>query len=362
MQHVSKRIAIALAIAAAGGAGWYTWQHFMPGKIPTGIASGNGRLEATEIDIAAKLPARVREVLVHEGDFVVPGQVLAVMDTDVLEAQRREAEAQLRRAIISVDTAQSQVVQREAERAASTAQVAQREAELDAAKRRFVRSADLVPKGAVPEQRLDDDRAQYQAMLASVSLAKAQVAAADAALSTARSEVIGAQASVEALRATIERIQADIRDSILKSPCDGRVQYRIAEPGEVMAAGGRVVNLVNLTDVYMTFFLPERFAGRVKLGSDVRLIFDALPQYVVPAKATFVSAVAQFTPKAVETAIEREKLMFRVKAHIPQELLRKYIADVKTGVPGMAYVKVEPNAEWPAWLEIKLPEGARIVQ
>ncbi len=357
----SPRIAIALAIVAAAGAGWYAWQHFKPGKLPPGIASGNGRIEATEIDIAAKLAGRVAEVTVREGDFVVPGQVVARMDTDVLKAQRREAEAQLQRAIINVDTARSTVVQREAERAAAVATVAQHEAELDAAKRHFVRSAELVPRGAVPEQRLDDDRARYQQMQAAVSSAKAQVAAADAALSTARSDVIGAQASVEAMRATIERIQADIDDSVLKSPADGRVQYRVAEPGEVLAAGGRVLNIVDLTDVYMTFFLPEAFAGRVRLGSDVRLIFDALPQFVVPAKATFVSAVAQFTPKAVETAEERAKLMFRIKAHIPRELLRKYMADVKTGVPGLAYVKVDPDAEWPAWLEIKLPEGERIV-
>ena len=137
------------------------------------------------------------------------------------------------------------------------------------------------------------------------------MAAADAAIATAKSLVIAAEANVESAQATIERIQADINDSTLKAPRDGRVQYRVAQPGEVLAAGGKVLNMVDLDDVYMTFFLPTDWAGRVKLGADVRLVLDAAPQFVIPAKVTFVADVAQFTPKTVETAEERQKLTFR---------------------------------------------------
>ena len=84
-------------------------------------------------------------------------------------------------------------------------------------------------------------------------------------------------------RATVERIQADIKDSALKSPREGRVQYRVAQPGEVVGAGGRVLSLVDLSDVYMTFFLPTAVVGRVALGTEVRLVLDAAPQYVIPA-------------------------------------------------------------------------------
>ena len=104
-----------------------------------------------------------------------------------------------------------------------------------------------------------------------------------------------------------ERLQADIEDSRLKAPRSGRVQYRVSQPGEVLGAGGKVLNLVDLNDVYMNVFLPAQQAGRVALGADVRLILDAAPQYVIPAKVTFVASVAQFTPKTVETANEREK-------------------------------------------------------
>ncbi|HLD68041.1 MAG TPA: HlyD family efflux transporter periplasmic adaptor subunit, partial [Pseudomonas sp.] len=126
------------------------------------------------------------------------------------------------------------------------------------------------------------------------------------------------------------------------------------QPGEVLGAGGKLLNLVDLTDVYMTFFLPERQAGRVALGAEVRLVIDAAPQYVIPAKVSFVASVAQFTPKAVETASEREKLMFRVKARIEPELLKKHLERVKTGLPGMAYLKLDPEAQWPTQLQLNV--------
>ncbi len=141
---------------------------------------------------------------------------------------------------------------------------------------------------------------------------------------------------------------------MLKAPRDGRVQYRVAQPGEVLAAGGRVLNMVDLGDVYMTFFLPTADAGRVAIGAEVRLVLDAIPQYVIPAKATFVADVAQFTPKTVETEEERQKLMFRIKAHIAPDLLRQHIEHVKTGLPGMAYVQLDPASQWPDNLKIKL--------
>ncbi|MCW8455951.1 HlyD family efflux transporter periplasmic adaptor subunit, partial [Fluoribacter dumoffii] len=177
---------------------------------------------------------------------------------------------------------------------------------------------------------------------------------ADASIATAEAEVVAVESSVDATQATIERISADINDSTLIAPCDGRIQFRVAQPGEVLSAGGRVLNMVDLSDVYMVFFLPTEQAGKVQIGAPVHLILDAAPNYVIPAKVTFVASVAQFTPKAVETASEREKLMFRVKARIAPELLKKYIALVKTGLPGMAYVQLDPKSKWPAALEVKI--------
>lgn len=355
MQNMKKFSVLAVLALVVAGGGYFWWQQER-NSLPDTIAAGNGRIEAVDIDVATKISGRVQDVFVKEGDFVTAGQPLAKIDTAVLDAQLREAEAELKRAVIGIDTANSLVTQREAEKAAAVALVAQRKAEMEAARKRMVRSQELVPKGATPVQTLDDDKAAFEGAKAAVSAAEAQVAAAEAAKGYARSQVIAAQSSADAARATIERIKADIDDSTLRSPRDARVQYRVAQPGEVLASGGVVLNLVDLADVYMTFFLPTAQAGRVALGSEARIVLDAAPQYVIPAEITFVADVAQFTPKTVETTEERQKLMFRLKAQLPAELLRKYIRSVKTGLPGMAYVRLGTAADWPAELQTKLPQ------
>ena len=319
------------------------------------LASGNGRIEATEIDIDAKIPGRIRQIMVEEGDFVKAGQVVARMDTDTLEAQLREGQAKLQEAKDAVETARSQLVQREAEKAASIAVVSQREAEFNVGKKRFARSSSLAKEGAMTQLEADDDQARMESGGAAVATAQAQVAAADAAISTARAQISEQEANIEAARASIQRVQADINDSTLRSPRDGRVQYKVAQIGEVIGPGGHVLNVVDLSDVYMTFFLPTEQAGRVKVNNEARIVLDAAPQYVIPARISYVSDVAQFTPKTVETKTEREKLMFRLKAQIPIELLKKHLTQVKTGLPGVAYVLLEPNTEWPPNLAAKVP-------
>jgi HlyD family secretion protein len=341
---------MALLVVALGAGGYFASQRLGGEKLPSGFASGNGRIEAVEIDIATKTPGRIRDILAREGDLVSAGQTLAQMDTAQIEAQYRQAQAQLRRATIGIETAKSLVTQRKAEKKTATAIVAQRSAELDAADRKLQRSEQLIRTNAVPQQVLDDDRATANGGRAAVAAAEAQLAASEAAISAAEAQVIDAEAAVEAAKAAIESIKADINDSTLRAPRDGRVQFRVAQPGEVLTAGGRVLNLVDLGDVYMTFFLPTAQAGRVAIGSEVRLVLDAAPRWVIPARATFVASVAQFTPKTVETEEERQKLMFRVRAHISPDLLRRNIEQVKTGLPGRAFVRLDPNAEWPAQL------------
>jgi len=332
------------------------WQGYNDNGQTDGLVSGNGRLEAVEIDIATKTPGRVQEILVREGEFVQSGTVVARMDTEVLAAQLRQAEAQLRQAESAVTTAHSQVTLREAERTAAQAMLAQREAEHDIARKRLARTSQLARDGTISQQEVDEDMARVKGAAAAISAVRAQIAASEAAIAAARAQAEGAQQAVEAAQATIERIRADIADSSLHAPRNGRIQYLVAQPGEVLGAGGRLMNMVDLGDVYMTFFLPTAAAGRLALGSEVRLVLDAAPQYVIPAHISFVADVAQFTPKTVETAVEREKLMFRVRARIPPELLQKHIVHVKTGLPGEAYVRSDPQAPWPEHLQVKLPQ------
>lgn len=343
-----------LVALLAGGALWF-WQRIEQSRSDGGIVSSNGRIEAIDVNISAKLPGRIEDIFADEGDLVARGQVVAKLDTSVLEAQLREARAQHDRARMDLESARSLLAQREADKAATEALVVQRLADLDMLRKRLARTRELARQDMATQSRLDEDSAAVDATQAAVVAARAQVRAAEAAIIQSQASIAAAKAQVAATSASIERIQADIDDSLLRAPRDGRVQYRIAQPGEVVAAGGAVLNVVDLSDVYMTFFLPTQVAGKVAIGSEVRLVLDAFPQYVIPATATFVSDVAQFTPKTVETAEERQKLMFRVKASIDPDLLRQHLPQVKTGLPGMAYLKLDPQRDWPAHLQVKVP-------
>lgn len=347
-----------VAVAAVGvisvcSIGWWLSR---PAADEADLISGNGRIEATEVNVSSRMGGRVDAILVHEGEFIKARQPLVRMQVESLQAQRNEAVAMQAQAMSGLAAAKAQVAMRESELAAARAAIVRAESDLDAAQRRLARSEKLSREGASSVQELDDDRARARAAQAAVDSTTAQAIAARAAVDAARSQVAGNESNINAAMATVARIDTDISDTTLSSPMDGRVQYRIVETGEVISPGGAVLNLVDLGDVYMTFFLPDAAAGRIALGSEVRMILDAAPDYVIPATVSFIASTAQFTPKTVETASERQKLMFRVKAQIPRDLLKQHLTQVKTGLPGVAWVKLDPHAKWPARLAVKLPE------
>jgi HlyD family secretion protein len=316
----------ALLVAGLGAAAYGFYWLRLP-RLPPGFASGNGRIEATEYDIAAKYAGRVVEVRVKEGDLVEKGQLLAQMDVEVLEAQRREAMAQLEMARKSEQQAKAVLTQRDSERNLARVDLARTQA--------------LLEEEVASVQQLDHDRTRSET--------------AEAAFIAAREQVHQAESAIAAASASLQRIETQIGESTLVSPIRGRVIYRLAEPGEVLSAGGKVVTILDLTDVYMTIFLPTDQAGRVAYGAEARMVLDALPDFVLPATVSFVSPEAQFTPKEVETRTEREKLMFRYKVKIDPALLEQHLEQVKTGVPGVSYVRLADGGGWPDWLAVKLP-------
>lgn len=349
----AKKLFLIAIIAVLGMSAYLFWQK-MNQDDTDGLVSGNGRIEATEINIASRLPGELLEVYVNEGQTVEAGQELARIKVLSLEAQMREVQAQKRQAQSTVANAAALVAMRESEKAAAEAVVEQRRTELVAARNRLARTEVLAKEGAASRQQLDDERADVKRVQAVLTAARAQVKSAESAILAAQSQELSAHSQVDAIEATIERVSVDIDDAVLKAPLRARVQFRVAEPGEMIAAGGRIMNLIDLSDVYMTFFIPETMAGLVAMGTEVRLVLDTAKDYVIPAKVSFVADKAQFTPKTVETELERQKLMFRVKAKIDPSLLDKYTEYVKTGLPGMAYIKVDPNAAWPDFLQSQL--------
>lgn len=355
-----KKIIIIMAVLCVAGLGYFayrTWQTNSRINIP-GIAMGNGRLEATEVDVASKISERIDKILVEDGALVKKGQLLARMQTNVLNAELDIAKAKHRQAITSAASAKAKIEVKKGELEAAKAIVKQKESSANNAKKRYDRAKQLLQTQAISSQAYDNDETIFLTAQAELAAALASEKQAVAEVNSAIADADGADANIQAMAAEVARIQADLDDSRLTAPIDGRVQYRIAEAGEVLSAGGRVLNLVDLTDVYMTFFLPEGISGKVAIGADARIILDALPDVAIPAKISFVASTAQFTPKTVETQIERQKLMFRLRAKIAPELLKQYIEYVKTGLPGVAYVKIDPNAKWPDFLKTPKEKAA----
>ncbi|MFT3930931.1 MAG: HlyD family efflux transporter periplasmic adaptor subunit [Spongiibacteraceae bacterium] len=325
MPALNRRFSTALTLVAlivVGIAAVMGWRYLQAPQLPPEFAAGNGRLEATEYDIASKFAGRLLLVNAHEGDNVSEGQILARIDTSDLEAALNEAQAQWLRAAA-------------AEKQAS-ALVKQRESDYAFARKSAERARAVLAKGLISKESVDQSEANLQS-------AAAGLEAARAGLSTAT-------AAIEVARAASERIKVNIADGTLRAPVNGRVLYRLAEPGEIIGAGGKVLTLIDLTDVYMPIFLPTEKAGRVRIGADARIVFDAIPNTAIPARVSFVAPQAQFTPKEVETNSEREKLMFRVKVQIDRAVLTEHADLVKSGVPGVSYVRLDPNASWPNWL------------
>lgn len=318
---------IAIFILSAGTLAY--WNYDRAGRLPPGFASANGRIEVQRVDIASKLVGRVDEIRVQEGDFVEKDAIIAQLDTSELEAQLDAAKASEQRSIASINKAKAEIAIREAEHHLS-------EVELE-------RAVELERRAAGTIALVDQRKAQH-------SVAEAQILLARAALEDAK-------AARAAAAAQVVRIEATLADSTLHTPVSGRVEYKLVQSGEVVAAGGRLATILDLSDVFMTIFLPTRQAGRLALGSEARIVLDADPAYVIPATISFVAAEAQFTPKTVETEDEREKLMYRVKLAINPQLLKTYRKYVKAGLTGNAYVRLDPDAAWPTHLETRLPNA-----
>lgn len=314
-------VVVLLLLAAAAGSGYQWWRHAQTG-LPPGIFWGNGRLEADAIDIDTKFAGRIAKMFADEGDMVHAGQVVAMMDTSDIAASLKKSQALVEAARRALDEAKANLVQQQT-------QVLFAEQELG-------RTSALVTKGFATIEQFDQRRQQ--------------MAAARAAQDAAAQRVHQAQFALDAATHDVELYRVNILDNALTAPKTGSIEYRVANVGEVLPAGGKVFTMLDASYVYMDIYLPTAEAGRTRFGADARIVLDAYPAHAIPAKVVFVSGQAQFTPKTVETKEERDKLMFRVRVRIDPGRLKGGEAMVRSGLPGIAYVQADPSVAWPLQL------------
>jgi HlyD family secretion protein len=315
-----------LILAAAVAAGGYWYFHPQPG-LPPGFASGNGRLEADEVDIDTKFAGRIAELRVDEGDMIKAGQVVVVMDTRDLQAQLKQY--------------QQVVLQNQRALDQAKANYSQQLAVVKFDQQELARTSRLVPEGFATVETLDRQTQDLNSATATLKAGEAAIGAAQHALGAAQHQV--------------EFYAVEIADDQLVAPKTGPIEYRVANVGEVLPIGGKVFTMLDASYVYMDIYLPTEQAGRVRIGAEARIVLDAYPTHVIPAHVVFVASQAQFTPKTVETKEERDKLMFRIRVRIDPDRLQGREAIVRSGLPGVAYVRLDRSAKWPANLTPSAP-------
>jgi HlyD family secretion protein len=313
---------LAVLLAAGAGGGVYWWKHSQS-QLPVSISFGNGRLEADEIDISTKFAGRIAEIRAEIGDMVTAGQVVARMDTRDLQESLKKSQAQVEQARQTIEEA--------------NANLDQQRTQQTLAAQELERTQGLLKNGWATKE-LFDQRKQA-------------LDGANAALNAATNRVAEAQRLLEANQHDVGLYTVNINDNDLVAPRDGRLQYRLANVGEVLPAGGKVFTMLDISYVYMDIYLPAPEAGKVKVGTDARILLDAYPSAPIPAKVSFLASQAQFTPKTVETQSERDKLMFRIRVRIDPDRSRDHAQSVRSGLPGVAYVRTDPAVAWPEALQ-----------
>jgi HlyD family secretion protein len=324
-------VAIVLGVVAVAGVavGVYWWRTRHTEALPSYIVQTNGRLEFARVDVAVKYPGRIVELHVHEGDRAAEGQILAREDSAELNAQLAGARAQHAQAMDGISRAQAQLDAHRSGEALARLEVTQTEGLHE---KKFVSDVELQRRHLALSEQI------------------AGVAAATAALAQART-------ALQLTAAEISRLEAMLGETSIRAPIAGRIEYKIIERGAVLPAGGRVATLVDPTDVYMTVFVGSKVAAKLSVGAEARIVLDGLEDQPFVAVVSFISPEAQFTPKYVETASERDKLVYRVKLQIPNAVAARYDGQLKAGATGNGYLRLQTQAAWPGALAIRGTEA-----
>jgi HlyD family secretion protein len=303
---------VCLAVAACGG------------TVENSGSRASGFVEATDVRVASKIPGRVATVTFAEGERVQAGAVLATLSTDDLDlalerarAERAQAAAQL--ALLQAGARAEDIRQAGAQVAAARAERQAAEVELAAARRDETRYAQLVERRAGAEKVRDDARARRELAEARLAAATDRVAAAEAALARLEAgarpeEIAAARARVGAIDAQIAALEHDRREATITAPLTAIVSARLVEPGELVAAGAPVAVLIDLDRAWVNAYVEEPVVPSLRLDQPAVVITDAGDR--VEGRIAAIASRAEFTPRNVQTADERARLVYRAKVAV----------------------------------------------
>lgn len=344
---------------------WLGWREPL---FPQGLVQANGRIEGDHYTVAGKWPGRVIELLAREGDQVEKGQILVKLDdvqtrarlnqaksaADAIKAKLTAAHTSLaifkKNVPLKVETAKAGVTHANA--ALVSANATEEQTRKDAERFRELLKRQTVEKQRSEQAELSWKVARAQHTTAQTAVIQAEKQLAEEGLGwdqikVREDEVEALAAQLAQAEAALAEAQSVLDDLIIRAPAAGMITTRIVDTGEVVAAGSPLFDIVDLDRLYLKVYVPEIEIGKIRLGLPARIYTDAFPDQPFPATLRYIASQAEFTPKEVQTADERVKLVYAVKLYLDENPDHR----LTPGLPADAVIRWQESAPWtkPRW-------------
>lgn len=363
-----RSLAIFLAVAVLAGMAYFFYVQSGKRTLPDGLIQANGRLEGDHVIVSPKIANRIADLRVREGDTVVAGQILAMLDDSQANARVKQLESAANAARAQVDAAKSAyaVLKKEVPNAIGIAEANLSRARNGAAKaqssaqqaaRESERVHMLVERHFIDAQRAEQADLALTAARSDEHSAQDAVRQADKQLADARlgwdrlqakaAEIAALEAQLAQARAALEEAHSVLDDLAIKAPSAGVVLTRFRDKGEVLGAGSPIFDIVDLDKLYLNVYVPETLIGKVRLNLPARLYTDTFPDTPFAATVKTISSRAEFTPKEVQTQDERTKLTYAVRLYLDKNPDHR----LTPGLPADAVIRWKEGVEWtrPRW-------------
>ncbi len=365
---IKKMLTVAaILIVAAGGYLIFSKMVIKP-SLPEGLIQANGRIEGETHVVATKIAGKITQILAREGDSVKSGQILAQLDDSQIREKVNQAAFALAAANAKLEATKAAygVMKQEvpiaieratAGRALSRAVLSKSAAADTQSAKDAVRFRRLAEEGSIGRQKseqmdLASESAKSDLESARNGLIQAEKLLDDAHLGQSRlkakeDELKAVAAQADQTRAALSEVESILADLSVRAPIDGIITTKITNPGEVAAPGSPLYSMVDLDQLFLKVYVPEKEIGKLKLNLNARIYIDAMPETPFEGRVTYIASKAEFTPKEVQTPDERVKLVYAVKISLsgnPEHRLTP-------GLPADAVIRWKDGIDWakPVW-------------